>query len=361
MNPENQGAADREAPSDAPAAASATAPPQAATDAAPALPADADAPDTVPDQLHELPPDLSPVEPSPAAASQAAPELPPIASVPKTPELSPAACGARLTELFPALFVAPGGPGPAKPIKLRIHADIQARAPGTFSKRTLGIFFSRYTTTNAYLKALSSAPHRFDLDGQPAGEIAEVHRQAATEELARRHALAAERRTAQRLPRRETTPAAEVEAPSGAEREAGRQRRPGPPPEARPDRRPDNRPAARPLQQQPGGGQRPERTNERGPDVPPSSHTARPARPPRRAEDPPHAARPQHPERARQMPRAEPPAVLPADPAQRERAMLLRAFESSPLSKANFCALKGMTEAALDAALAQAQAERSGR
>lgn len=61
------------------------------------------------------------------------------------------------------------------------------------------------------------------------------------------------------------------------------------------------------------------------------------------------------------MPRAEPPAVLPADPAQRERAMLLRAFESSPLSKANFCALKGMTEAALDAALAQAQAERSGR
>ena len=55
---------------------------------------------------------------------------------------------------------------------------------------------------------------------------------------------------------------------------------------------------------------------------------------------------------------AAPPAPLPADPAQRERAMLLRSFESSPLSKANFCALKGMTEAALDAALAQAQAER---
>jgi hypothetical protein len=38
--------------------------------------------------------------------------------------------------------------------------------------------------------------------------------------------------------------------------------------------------------------------------------------------------------------------------------MLLRSFESSPLSKANFCALKGMTPAALDAALAQAQTER---
>ena len=38
--------------------------------------------------------------------------------------------------------------------------------------------------------------------------------------------------------------------------------------------------------------------------------------------------------------------------------MLLHSFESSPLSKANFCALKGITEAALDAALAQAQTER---
>jgi ProP effector len=58
------------------------------------------------------------------------------------------------------------------------------------------------------------------------------------------------------------------------------------------------------------------------------------------------------------MQRAEPPAALPVDPAQRERAMLLRSYESSPLSKANFCALKGLTEAAFDAALAQAQAER---
>jgi len=54
------------------------------------------------------------------------------------------------------------------------------------------------------------------------------------------------------------------------------------------------------------------------------------------------------------------PAALPPDAEQRERALLLRSFESSPLSKANFCALKGMTEAALDAALARAQAERGG-
>ena len=58
------------------------------------------------------------------------------------------------------------------------------------------------------------------------------------------------------------------------------------------------------------------------------------------------------------MQRTEHAAALPADPAQRERAMLLRAFESSPLSKANFCVLKRISEAELDAALAQARAER---
>jgi hypothetical protein len=58
------------------------------------------------------------------------------------------------------------------------------------------------------------------------------------------------------------------------------------------------------------------------------------------------------------MQRMDAAPALPADPAQRERAMLLRSFESSPLSKANFCALKRITEATLDAALAQAQAER---
>jgi ProP effector len=185
-----------------PSATSGAAPTQAAAVPAPAMPGDAasfDAPDTVPDQLRDLPPEAPDEEP---------PAESPAGSLTNAPELSPAACGARLAELFPALFTAPGAPGPAKPIKLRIHADIQARAPGVFTKRMLGIFFSRYTTSNAYLKALSIAPHRFDLDGQPAGEIAAEHRQAATDELARRHALAAERRAAQRTaPRRDATAA----------------------------------------------------------------------------------------------------------------------------------------------------------
>ena len=41
--------------------------------------------------------------------------------------------------------------------------------------------------------------------------------------------------------------------------------------------------------------------------------------------------------------------------------MLLRSYESSPLSKANFCALKGLAVADLDAVLAQARQEHTER
>jgi sRNA-binding protein len=235
--------------------------------------------------------------------------------------LSPAECGARLAELFPALFVVPGVPGPFKPIKLRIHADILERAPGVFSKRVLGIFFSRYTTSNGYLKALAAdGAQRFDLDGQPAGTIADEHRAAAVEELARRHAIAAERRTAQR----------KAMAPPAVA--------PGMAPVT------DERPPRPPRREH----------------APRMEQVRRPERLPRH-ERPAHERRPapqvSAPRRDTSAPAA-PPAAMPADPAQRERLMLLRAFESSPLSKANFCALKRISEAELDALLAQAGSER---
>ncbi|MFO1062221.1 MAG: hypothetical protein U1E53_35270, partial [Dongiaceae bacterium] len=45
----------------------------------------------------------------------------------KTPDMSPAECARQLRERFPALF-----DGPARPLKLRIQADIKERAPGVF-------------------------------------------------------------------------------------------------------------------------------------------------------------------------------------------------------------------------------------
>jgi ProP effector len=171
------------------------------------------------------------------------------------PEMSPAACAARLAALFPALFK-----GQPKPLKLRIQADIQQRAPGLFTRRTLSAFLHRHTTTTAYLIALSQAKERFDLDGAPAGELANEHREAAVTELARRRAVHEERRAAENAARR----AAEAQA--------------------------------------------------------------------------------------RQ-------ANVAADQARRERTLLLRAFETSTLTRANFCALKRIDEAELDTMLATARQE----
>jgi sRNA-binding protein len=94
-----------------------------------------------------------------------------------------AGCAAKLAQLFPALFG-----GGYKPLKLRIQTDIQERAPGVFSKQALSAFLSRHTGSTGYLVAMTKATHRFNLDGAPAGEISEVHREAARQELARRRA-----------------------------------------------------------------------------------------------------------------------------------------------------------------------------
>ncbi len=47
------------------------------------------------------------------------------------------------------------------------------------------------------------------------------------------------------------------------------------------------------------------------------------------------------------------------DPARRERSLLLRAYETTTLTRANFCALKGISDAALESALVQARDERN--
>jgi ProP effector len=188
----------------------------------------------------------TPAEPTPAPA----PEAPPA-----PPDLSPAACAAQLGERFPAVFA----PGVAMPLKLRIQADIQARAPGVFTRKALSIFLHRHTTSNAYLKALARATQRVDLDGQPAGDLADEHRQAAVAELERRRAI--------HVQRREALIAAEHDARRQSAEAEGR--------------------------------------------------------------------------------------------ARAERAALLRAHEASTLTRRNFCALKGVAEADLDALLAQARQERA--
>ncbi len=133
-------------------------------------PATPQAPDDAPEEA----PDAADAIDAGEAAEPGAP-----AAVP----MSPADCAQRLAALFPALFA-----GAPKPLKLRVHADIQARAPGVFSRSVLSAFMRRHTGSTAYLNAVARGTQRFGLDGEPAGEIAPEHRQAAIDELARRRA-----------------------------------------------------------------------------------------------------------------------------------------------------------------------------
>ncbi len=314
-----------------------------------------------------------------APAAVVATEEEAAAAAPAKTELSPAQCAARLAEMFPALF---GTQGPPKPIKLRIQADLQQRAPGLFTRKALSIVLHRHTTSTPYLKALVAAPSRFDLDGQPAGEIAEEHRQAAREEVERRRGIVAARRAAEaqaRGPRNPRPPPAQpsggaagegvggasgaLDAPGQAQppRQERAAREGGPGPGGRPPRAPREfreRREPRPARN-PGAptdrADRPARLDRPGHRGPDRAHgPQRDARPPRqdlRAEG--HHARP-HPE----TPHAQAPSPLPDDPARRERALLLRTYEASPLTKANFCVLKRITEAELDTQLALARQER---
>ncbi|XHS79230.1 ProQ/FINO family protein [Burkholderiaceae bacterium UC74_6] len=137
---------------------------------------------------------------APAPVQDAAAEVAsePITEASPADEAAPAAeagpdVAAQLKALFPALFT-----GGHKPLKLRIQADIQERAPGQFTKAQLSAFFRRYTGNTGYLIALTKSKTRFDLDGNEAGELSEEHLAAAKEELTRRRNLKNERVAAER-------------------------------------------------------------------------------------------------------------------------------------------------------------------
>ncbi len=334
--------------------------------------AEATAPDTTADGPADTPAD------SPAGDS-------PTATTPARPEPSLADTTRLLGEQFPALF----GAGVVKPVKLRIQADIQQRAPGVFTKKALSLFLHRHTTGSAYLRALLAAETRFDLDGQPAGEIAPEHKEAARGEVERRRAIVEAKKEAgraaaraareaarpPRAPQDASAPGADGAprpprgdrpprgprpggpgAPAGAERPPrpeGDRRPPRPEGQAgRPDRAPrPDRPGRPDRPDRPFGAQRP----ERGPRPDGAPRGDRPAR----ADRPPRDDRAPRPEAAPAVPLT--PEQAAEAEARRQRAQLLRAFEQSPLSKANFGALKGLSEAALDTLLAQARADRERR
>ncbi|MBL8323529.1 MAG: NUDIX domain-containing protein [Rubrivivax sp.] len=349
----------------------------------------------------------------------------PRAAAPTRPEPTLAETAATLAERFPALFA----PGQVRPIKLRIQADIQARSHGAFTRKQLSIFLHRHTTSTAYLRALVASPQRFDLDGQPAGEVAAEHVEAARGELERRRQIVMQRRAQQGRPERAGMRAEAGAGPQAGEAggagEPGRAGEaggvagagrvgvsaapgqpgdmPGAPAPTQRQRRPP-RPPRPPRPGTPAGGGAMDRAGRpaRGdrPDGPPN----RPDRPDRAPQGsavgrpggpgagggagnpggrPPHRERPGgqpawgsppgmnrgdrafgRPTEGARPPRRAPdeaPVALPADPERRERALLLRSFEGSPLTAANFSALKGLALPEFEAQIAQARREREER
>jgi sRNA-binding protein len=310
----------------------------------------------------ENPPDALPDAPAQAlAAEEIAPEqaltLSSPADAPAEGEtapastgpaaLGPAAVAALLAQHFPGLF----GAGRALPIKLRIQADIQQRVPGVFNRKSLSLFLHRHTTSTAYLRALASAPSRFDLDGVAAGEIADEHRQAAAAEVERRRAIVEARRAAERSAQRQAPGAGGRAQPAGPAGHSAAEREPQ-------DAASIGQPGPTPRGPAPEGRRRPPRpgTDARPPRPPRPAAPGQAARPPRPA-DGATAVAPQAPPAQRPVPEAPPPD----DAARRERALLLRAYDSSTLTRANFCVLKRITEAELESQLTLARQERSQR
>lgn len=317
-------------------------------------------PETAPGPVPHVTPD-TPTEVAPAPLAVAS-----------RPEPGVADTARLLAEHFPALF----GAGVIKPIKLRIQSDIHQRTPGVFTKKALSVFLHRHTTATAYLRALvAEGATRIDLDGQPAGEIAAEHRDAAGLELERRRAIVEAKKLAGREAARasrhdaralrpprppiasEQAAMAPPDSQATGERPATHDARPVQPgaPD-RPDRsarpsRPDQAPR-RPRPAQAGAQRGPGRPGEGGSGAPKRPHKPLPERRPARAQEQEPVAAPAVPLTAEQAAEAE---------ARRQRALLLRSFEQSPLSKANFGALKGLSEAALDALLILARQERGSR
>ena len=310
----------------------------------------------------------------------------PATATPQPTQLSPAACADLLKQHFPALFT-----GGAKPLKLRIQADIQQRAPGVFSKGALAAFFRRYTGSTGYLLALSKASQRLDLDGQAAGELSDEHRQLAREELDRRRQLRNEREQQARAAQRQQAPQAVGEAsaaagtlPASADgRDTRGERRPRPEGAPRPDRGP------RPPRPQHNRGkdrgaaqpQRPPRDRDPG-HAAEGAAERRPDRQPQGGAQAGQSSQPRgaHPERIEGTERHErherherqpiaaampalPAAVAETDEARQARQdrearrALLRDFDRSPLTLANFCVLKRLKPEALTPLLAQARKE----
>ena len=83
------------------------------------------------------------------------------------------------------------------PLAIGIDKQVLTRL-SEVDRKTLRIALGMHTHSLRYLKTMEKATQRLDLDGQPAEEVTDTHRNYATEVLRERFKKEAERRRAQR-------------------------------------------------------------------------------------------------------------------------------------------------------------------
>ncbi len=89
----------------------------------------------------------------------------------------------RLSETFPDAFRPPGDRS-LKPLKLHIHKDLlPAIKDWGFDAVAMKYALGMYTRQLRYQIALLGNAQRIDLQGQPAGEVSEAHREKAREQV----------------------------------------------------------------------------------------------------------------------------------------------------------------------------------
>jgi ProP effector len=82
-----------------------------------------------------------------------------------------------------------------KPLAIGIHKAIRLQLP-ELSEGALRVALKSYTASTKYLKAVANGTQRFDLGGNPAGEITAEQRQLALQTIKERFRKAAERKKA---------------------------------------------------------------------------------------------------------------------------------------------------------------------
>lgn len=79
------------------------------------------------------------------------------------------------------------------PLAIGIHKSIVERQPDV-DRRALRAALATYVGSTRYLKSIAQGERRFDLDGNPAGEITAEQREQAASTLRERFRKAADRR-----------------------------------------------------------------------------------------------------------------------------------------------------------------------